>query len=70
MDAFVSEESGSNNRCSLASMVENDLGSVSSWNSSVDEQSDVSLELSRFQTLNRPVSPIPNSGSQIAVESL
>ena len=69
LDAFVSEESGSSNGCSQTSMVERDRESASSGTSAVDEQSDLSCELSRFQPLNSPVSPIPDIYSQIVVES-
>ena len=62
LDAFVSEESGSSNVCSWTSMFERDWGSVSSGNSRVDEQSDMSFP-------DCPVSPIPDIDSPIMVES-
>ena len=66
LDVFVS---GSSQGYSPTSMVGRDRGSVSSGTSSVDEQSDLLCEPSRFQPLNSPVSPIADIGSQIVVES-
>ena len=68
LDAFVSEESGSSQGYSQTSMVGRNRKSVSSGTSSVDEQSDLSCELNRFQPLNSPVSPISDIGSQNVVE--
>ena len=69
LDAFVSEESGSSQGYSQTSMGGTDRESVSSGTSSADEQSDLSCELSHFQPLNSPVSPISDIGSQIVVKS-
>ena len=67
---YPSSPSGSSQGYSQTSMVRRDRESVSSGTSSVDEQSDMSCELSRFQPLNSPVPPISDIGSHIVVESL
>ena len=51
------------------SLVEKDRMSFSSVNSGDDEQIDMSLELSRFQPLNHPTSPVHIGDSQVVVES-
>ena len=79
LDAFATEGSRSNDGHSPVSLVEQpnmsvslvkkDRVSVSSVNSGDDEQTDISLELSRFEPLNHPTSPVHSGASQVVVES-
>ena len=69
LDVFTSEGSGSSGGASPLSLVARDRVSGCSMKSGEDEQTDVSCELSRFQPLNPPASPVHISNPQIVVES-
>ena len=69
MHVFTSEGSGSSGGCSPVSLVARDRVSGCLVKSGEDEQADVSCELSRFQPLNPPASPVHIINSQIMVES-
>ena len=68
LDAFPSEGSGSSDSFISVSSDEEDRVSINSVNSGDGDPTDMVLEVSQIQPLNRPQSPV-TSHSQLVVES-